>query len=92
VPALHKKPAFNEIYVKGNRPLPVYIKHANKVLLKHNTVIIHALTAAINKAVKLAINLMEDYPYLEQQIFTDSVPTLNIKEVEDKGWNEKIER
>jgi hypothetical protein len=56
---LHNKAAFNEIYVKGNRPIPVYIKHANKVLLKHNTIIIHALTAAINKAVKIALTLMK---------------------------------
>lgn len=59
LPALHSKPAFNEIYIRGNRPLPVYLKHATKVLLKHNTIIIHALTAAINKAIKLALHLME---------------------------------
>jgi hypothetical protein len=83
IPALHRKPAFNEIYIKGSRPVIVYLKHAHKVLLKSQTLIIHALTAAINKAVKLALNLMEEYPYLEQQVYTDSVPTLNIKHREE---------
>ena len=69
-PALHFKPAFNEIYIRGDRPYPVYLKHANKVLLKHPVVIIHALTSAINKAVKLALTLMDEYPYLHQEITT----------------------
>lgn len=44
------------------------------------------MTAAINKAVKLALYLMEEYPYLEQQVYTDSVPTLNFKtEVEEQS-------
>lgn len=59
IPAIHQKAAFNEIYIKGSRPLPVYIKHANKVLTKHNVIVIHAMTAAINKAVKLALHLMD---------------------------------
>lgn len=37
------------------------------------------MTAAINKAVKLALYLMEQYPYLQQKIYTDSVPTLNVE-------------
>lgn len=51
VPAMHDKPAFNEIYMKGNGSIRRYIKHANKVLLKYDTIIIHGLTAAIMKAV-----------------------------------------
>lgn len=80
VPALHLEPALNEIYIKGNRPYPVYVRHADKVLLKHDVVIIHALTAAINKAVKLALYLMDEYPFLQQEIITDSIPTLNYTE------------
>lgn len=60
------------------------MKHSHKVLLKHNSIIIHGLTAAINKAVKLALYLMDEYPYLEQKIFTDSVPTLNIRKTAKK--------
>lgn len=51
IPALHSKPAFNEIYIKGSGSIKRYVKHANKVLLKFDTLIIHGLTAAINKAV-----------------------------------------
>lgn len=58
IPSAHPKPGFNELYIKGNRPFKVYIKHANKVLVKHNVIIIHAMTAAINKAVKLTLHLM----------------------------------
>ena len=88
-PALHFKPAFNEIYIRGDRPYPVYLKHANKVLLKHPVVIIHALTSAINKAVKLALTLMDEYPYLHQEITTDSVPTLNYTESGEQVVSEK---
>lgn len=42
------------------------------------------MTAAINKAVRLALYLMDEYPYLEQKIFTDSVPTLNIRKSKKK--------
>ncbi len=42
------------------------------------------MTAAINKAIKLALFLMDEYPYLEQKIYTDSVPTLNVQ-VKDKN-------
>lgn len=72
----HDKPNFNEIYIKGSRPLAVYKKHANKVLIKHNCIILHAMTAAIDKAVKLYIYLLTEYPYLTSQVVTDSVPTV----------------
>jgi hypothetical protein len=77
LPIPHEKARFNEIYIRGNRPLPVYIKHAHKVLIKHNCIIIHAMTAAIDKAVRLHVYLMEEYPYLNAQIFTNSVPSIN---------------
>ena len=66
IPALHEKSAFNEIFIKGNRPYPVYLKHAYKVLKKYDTIIIHGLTSAINKVIKLSLQLMEEYPYLTQ--------------------------
>jgi hypothetical protein len=56
---LHDKPAFNELYIRGDRPLKPYLKHANKVLTKNNILVIHAMTAAINKAIKLALFLMQ---------------------------------
>jgi hypothetical protein len=76
LPIPHEKARFNEIYIRGNRPLPVYIKHAHKVLIKHNCIIIHAMTAAIDKAVRLHVHLMEEYPYLNAQIVTTSVPSI----------------
>ena len=77
LPVPHEKARFNEIYLRGNRPIPVYKKHAEKVLTKHNTIILHAMTAAIGKAVQLYMFLMENYPYLKAEIVTDSVPTIN---------------
>ena len=64
------------MYLRGDRPLAVYIKHANKVLTKHPTLIIHAMTAAIDKAIKLSMQLMEAYPYLKAEVQTDSVPAI----------------
>jgi precorrin-6B methylase 2 len=72
----HEKARFNEIYIRGGRPLEVYIKHARKVLTKHETLVLHAMTAAIEKGVKLHVRLMEEYPYLKANIITDSVPTI----------------
>lgn len=46
--------------------MKVYEKHAKKVLYKHDVIIIHGLGAAINKAVKLGMFLMKEYPYLKQ--------------------------
>lgn len=80
VPSYHQKPSFNEIYIKANRPLPVYFKHAQKVFNKHDLLIIHGLTAAINKVVSLTLQLMHEYPYLQQEVFTDSVPTVGYDE------------
>jgi hypothetical protein len=62
--------------VKGSRPLAVYKKHAVKVLTKHRSIIIHAMTAAINKAIELHAFLREEFPYLKAEVVTDSVPTL----------------
>ena len=60
----HEKARFNEIFIKGSRPYIVYQKHAEKVLIKHHTLVIHAMTAAINKAVQLYLFLRRKYPYL----------------------------
>ena len=87
-PAIHQKAAFNEIYLKGGRPLQVYKKHAGKVLTKHPVLVIHALTAAIDKAIELHLWLMEEFPYLSAEVQTDSVPTL----VELKGEPRLVER
>jgi hypothetical protein len=76
LPVPHEKARFNEIYIRGNRPLEVYIRHARKVLMKHGTLDIHSMTAAIEKGVKLHVHLMEEYPYLKAHIITDSVPTI----------------
>jgi hypothetical protein len=35
------------------------------------------MTAAIEKAVRLHLHLMEEYPYLKAQIITDSVPSIS---------------
>jgi hypothetical protein len=80
-PIPHEKARFNEIYIKGSRPLAVYVKHANKVLTKHSVLIIHAMTAAIEKAVQLHLHLMDAFPYLKAEIKTDSVPSI----VESEG-------
>lgn len=74
---LHEKARFNEIYIKGSRPLVVYKKHALKVLTKYNILVLHAMTAAINKAVELHLWIMEEFPYLQSEITTDSVPTIS---------------
>lgn len=58
MPSYHEKGSFNEIYMKGSRPLPVYFKHATKVLNKHEVLIIHGLTAVITKVVELSLKLM----------------------------------
>jgi len=47
-----------------------------KVLTKHKVVVIHAMTAAINKAVQLHLWLMQEFPYLKADVVTDSVPTI----------------
>jgi hypothetical protein len=47
-----------------------------KVLTKHNVLVLHAMTAAINKAVQLHLWIMEEFPYLKADIATDSVPTI----------------
>ena len=39
-------------------------------------IVIHAMTAAINKAVQLTLYLRKQYPYLNADIVTDSVPTI----------------
>ncbi len=57
-PAYHEKARFNEIYIKGSRPLPVYKRHAIKVLTKHKVIVLHAMTAAIDKAVQLHLWIM----------------------------------
>ena len=75
-PTIHEKARFNEIYIKGSRPLQVYKKHATKVITKHTVLVIHAMTAAIDKAVQLHLWLMQEFPYLSADIQTDSVPTL----------------
>lgn len=75
-PIYHEKARFNEIYLKGSRPLVVYKKHAVKVLTKHNVLVLHAMTAAIDKAVQLHLWLMDEFPYLIADISTDSVPTI----------------
>jgi DNA-binding protein len=87
-PVPHEKARFNEIYVKGGRPLPVYLKHAHKVLTKHTSLVIHAMTAAINKAVQLQSQIRRQFPYLAVEVVTDSVPTL----VEVDGKKELRER
>lgn len=84
----HEKARFNEIYLKGSRPLQVYKRHALKVLTKHSTLILHGMTAAIDKTVQLHLWLMEEFPYLKVDVQTDSVPT--IAEVE--GNKQIIER
>lgn len=61
---IHDKARFNEIYLKGSRPLQVYKKHALKVLTKHKVLVLHAMTAAIDKAVQLHLWIMEEFPYL----------------------------
>lgn len=38
------------------------------------------MTAAIDKAIKLSIHLMEAYPYLKSDVQTDSVPAILQKE------------
>ena len=81
-PTYHEKARFNEIYLKSNRILAVYQKHALKVLTKHDVLVLHAMTAAIDKAVQLHLWLMDQFPYLTAEISTDSVPT--IVEVKDK--------
>lgn len=75
-PIPHEKARFNEIYLRGTRPLAVYKKHAHKVLTKHSVIILHAMTAAIEKAVDLHMYLMDEYPYLKAEIVTDSVPSI----------------
>ena len=75
-PALHEKARFNEIYIKGHRPLQVYKKHATKVIIKHPVLVIHAMTAAIDKAIQLHLWIMEEFPYMRPVVHTDSVPTL----------------
>lgn len=79
-PIPHEKARFNEIYLRGNRPLAVYKKHAHKVLTKHSVIILHAMTAAIEKTVELHLYLMQEYPYLKAEIVTDSVPSIVEKE------------
>ena len=75
-PALHDKARFNEIYIRGDRPLQVYKKHAKKVIIKQPVLVIHAMTAAINKAIELHLWILEEFPYLRPTVHTDSVPTL----------------
>ena len=75
-PSIHEKARFNEIYIKGSRPLQVYKKHATKVLIKNPVLVIHAMTAAIDKAIQLHLWLMEEFPYLCPDVQTDSVPTI----------------
>lgn len=84
----HDKARFNEIYLKGSRPLQVYKKHALKVLTKHSVLILHGMTAAIDKVVQLHLWLMEEFPYLKAEIQTDSVPTI----VDVEGNKQIIER
>lgn len=62
---MHEKARFNEIYVKGSRPWNVYRRHVQKVLVKHNTIILHGMTAAIEKVVKLYMWILDEFPYLE---------------------------
>ena len=78
----------NELYLRGDRPLAVYKKHAQKVLTKHSVVVVHAMTAAIEKAVQLHLYLMQEYPYLRAEIVTDSVPSI----IEREGKVELKER
>lgn len=85
---LHEKARMNELYLRGSRPIAVYKRHAHKVLTKHSVVILHAMTAAIEKAVELHLYLMQEYPYLKAEIVTDSVPSI----VENEGKAELRER
>lgn len=82
----HEKARFNEMFIKGSRPYAVYQKHSEKVLVKHHTLVIHAMTAAINKAVQLCLFLRRKYPYLHADIVTDSVPTI----VEEEGGGHAV--
>ena len=74
--------------MKGSRPLAVYKKHALKVLTKGKIIVLHGMTAAINKVVELHLWLMEEFPYLHPEIVTDSVPGM----VQEKGENRIVER
>ena len=88
LPVPHEKARMNEIYLRGDRPLAVYKKHVHKVLTKQSVVILHAMTAAIEKAVALHLYLMQEYPYLKAEIVTDSVPSI----VQTEGKVEVKER
>lgn len=56
--------------------MKVYQKHAAKVITKFPVLVVHAMTAAISKAIELHLWIMEEYPYLKAKVETDSVPTL----------------
>ena len=43
---------------------------------KNPILVIHAMTAAIDKAIQLHLWLMEEFPYLCPDVQTDSVPTI----------------
>lgn len=42
----------------------MYKRHAQKVLVKNKTIILHGMTAAIEKVVKLYVWIMSEFPYL----------------------------
>lgn len=54
IPSFHPKPLENEIYIKNDRPLAVYIKRAKKLALKgFKCIKIYALSSALRKSIIL---------------------------------------
>ncbi|KRX03244.1 hypothetical protein PPERSA_09256 [Pseudocohnilembus persalinus] len=69
--AFHRKPAYNEIYIKNKTNISVYIKRAHELIQKGvKIIVLHGLTAAIPKCVKVAINLTEQYSDLNYKVDT----------------------
>ncbi|KAL4490893.1 hypothetical protein ABPG72_008629 [Tetrahymena utriculariae] len=87
--ALHSKANLNELYVKNETHISIYIKRIHKLIKDGaKTIIIHGMTASIPKCVQIALHMSEYYSDITTEIDTGSANTiidhLPEKKVSDK--------
>jgi len=89
VKPIHRKVTETDMYIIHSRPLSVYSKRIRKLILKnHSKFTIHALGAAINKAITLLAEVKKKYPLIEYRI-TSSTETCFFKESEEVSLKER---
>ncbi|CAD8207649.1 unnamed protein product [Paramecium pentaurelia] len=70
---IHKKASFNEIFVKHDAHINRYIKRIIQLFEEGiQTVLIHGLSASIEKCVRIALQIIDQYCGITYKIKTSS--------------------